>query len=254
MRDKVKGLEFYHGTSARAAIALLGAEDHNWFLSSMKSLASEVMKALSRHQPDFYKLGNIFDDAGSEYPSSAPLGIQELASGQINSTFSYDQMWVTTSFVGAAGYAKRHEHGSEALNFLMEGIAVLEFLGETSSRNLLSKYPKIQEITALGHEPVVLTFSGIDPERVRSDRNGDVRWEKFFELSKILADGYEASFRLTDPKPSDVTGIRVLEGYNPGGRGQIPAKEDARLLNPIEWFAQRCSGIGDNVLTKPSFC
>lgn len=145
-------------------------------------------------------------------------------------------MWVTTSFANAAGYAKRHENGSEALNFLLDGIAALEFLKEPSPRDLLSRYPKLQEVLALPHQPVVLALSGVDPERIRSDRDEAMRWEPFFNLSEALTNGYHPSFRLIEPKASNVMGICSLEGYNPGGRGHIPAEEDVQFLDPINWL------------------
>jgi hypothetical protein len=99
-------LHFYHGTCARAAVAILteGARDP-FDLLRVRKFVREFWPVILTAASTFPRTADLFVRAGSEFFASASVALQNVCNGNDKSTFSYGEFNVSLGLEKAARYA-----------------------------------------------------------------------------------------------------------------------------------------------------
>lgn len=207
----IEDVLFYHGTSGTAAATLLRGESVSWFHEDARALAADIVSVLLRHRSHLFETADLFEAAGVENGISAPLGLSQLVDHNEASSFSYGQLWLTTSFKMASEYALRNRHGSEAFAFLMDGLAVLDFVSDGDGAELLRKYPRLHRLSMRSHEPVVVAFCGLNCRDLQGQHGGTVtRTDVVQWLRDTPGVEFSPSYRLLRIEPEKIVRIHDL--------------------------------------------
>jgi len=210
--NTVDDVLFYHGTSRTAATDLLKGESVSWFYADARALATDIVAALLKHRNHLFETADLFEDAGVENVISAPVGLSQLIDHNEASSFSYGQLWLTTSFTMASEYALRNRHGSEVFAFLMDGLRVLDFIGDRDGAELLRRYPRLHHLSMRGHEPVVVSFSGLNCSDLQGPHGGAVSpTDVAGFLRDIPGIEFTPSYRLLRVEPEWIVGVHDLD-------------------------------------------
>lgn len=240
--DTICDIAFYHGTSSTSAVHLLTGESISWFFEDARALAGDIVSVLLRHRNHLYETADLFVNAGVENGISAPLGLSQLVECNVTSSFSYGQLWLTTSFKMASEYALRNRHGSEAFAFLMDGLKALDFSGEADGEALLRKYPRLQRLASMDHEPVVVSFRGFNCDDLRGAHGGAVSAS---DVITMLDDQpgveYSPAYRLLKVEREKIAGVHdLIECFRESGRRTVPPfLQDLPGMEPREWVNAR---------------
>src|SRR5262249_31535905 len=148
-----------------------------------------------------------------------PTGLQNAFSNNRSSTFSYGAFYVTTSFEKAARYAIRNQSGSELLQFISEGLQVLDTLPQSPVERLRSSHSALLSYMQRPAAPVVLELAGIAADRLTDENGGSGGDFPLLRLAMELEDQsdieIEPSFRVSGVTRADITaiyGLPVSEG------------------------------------------
>jgi hypothetical protein len=235
----IEDIKFYHGTSRIAVAGLLDGESVSWFYEDARALAGDIVSVLLRHRSNLLETADLFVDSGAENSISAPLGLGQLVDGNPASSFSYGQLWLTSSFKMASEYALRNRHGSEAFAFLMDGLTVLDFIGERDDSELLRKYPRLHRLSSMHHEPVVISFCGLSCGDLQGQHGGIVTPSDVFGmLHSTSGVEYSPSYRLLSVQPEKIVGIHDLADClrTTTGHTVLPFPQDFPEMDPASWL------------------
>lgn len=233
--NNIDEIQFYHGTSGAGATALLTGKDMSWFFEDVCALAKDIVSALGRHRNHLFEAADLFVDAAVDNGTSALLGLSQLVEQNYASSFSYGQLWLTTSFKMASEYALRNEQGSEAFAFLKDGLMALEFSGEADSARLLAKYPRLQDLASMDHEPVVISFRGLTCGHLQDAHGGAVSSGHVIMMASNLPGvEFTPAYRMLEVELNKIVGVYNLTNWI----GQAPPEERSILaLAPQAWIS-----------------
>jgi hypothetical protein len=207
---------FFHGTSAQFAnsIVAVGARDHLRELGAYE-LIRELWPVIIDAAGSFPRTANLFDQVGSEFGASAPLGLKNSFDEIGSSTFSYGAFYVSSAIATASRYALRNRVGSELLQFIEDGLDVVRMLKHPLSQSWETKYPDLAATLRQPKHPMVIALGGITAERVL-DENGGPCSQSYFDLLTEPGLIFEPSFRVVDVTPEDVVALYDLKHLRNG--------------------------------------
>ena len=100
------------------------------------------------------------------------LQVLRYCAGNASSGYLYGKLCATLNMSNAYRYAIGNPYRSEFIHGLAKSLQVLEYFNDPLQRNLADNYPEVFRAINDLSPPVVVEFTGISSERLRTENGG----------------------------------------------------------------------------------